>query len=118
MYNRCISQVRISFLEIYNERLLDLLDSNQDRLRVREDGSGCTFVEGLSEHVVKSTMDVNRLLRKGSTARTTDESRVNKESSRSHAVFTVVVERSGGGSGSGRVTIGKLRLVDLAGSER
>ena len=116
LFNR-IWQVRISFLEIYNERLLDLLGSSQDKLRVREDGSGCTFVEGLSEHVVKGTMDVNRLLRKGCTARTTDESRMNKESSRSHAVFTIVVERSEGGP-RGRVTIGKLRLVDLAGSER
>lgn len=101
-------------MEIYNERLFDLLDPCHDKLRVREDGSGCTFVEGLSEHVVKGTMDVNRLLRKGSIARTTDASKMNKESSRSHAVFTIVVERSGGN----RVTIGKLRLVDLAGSER
>ncbi|KAI6655252.1 Kinesin-like protein KIF3A [Oopsacas minuta] len=109
--------VRVSFLEIYNERLFDLLDPSHEKLRVREDGSSCTFVEGLSEHVVKGTMDVNRLLRKGSTARITDGSKMNKESSRSHAVFTIVIERSGGSYRS-RVTIGKLRLVDLAGSER
>ena len=105
-------------MEIYNEGLFDLLDPSRDKLRMREDGSGCTFVEGLSEQVVKDTAEVNKLLKKGSTARTTDASRMNKESSRSHAVFTIIVERSEGGSSRSKVTIGKLRLVDLAGSER
>lgn len=95
-------------------------------------------VEGLSEHILKTPEDVKALLRKGSQVRVTAETRMNKvckaltmpaaahhntlmqESSRSHAVFTIIVEHSladEDGSGS-TVTVGKLRLVDLAGSEK
>lgn len=111
--------VRTSFLEIYNERISDLMDSSRDNLRVREDGVGGVFVEGLSERVVRNTDEIIALLNEGSQLRSTAVTRMNKESSRSHAVFTIVVEHAEyDDSGASTVTIGKLRMVDLAGSER
>lgn len=63
------------------------------------------FVEGLSEVVVKNSQDIFDLLQKGKLHRTTNSTRMNRESSRSHAVFTLVIEHSLGG---GVVTVGKM----------
>lgn len=115
-----------------------LQNPTKDNLRIRDAGVGEVHVEGLSEHILKTPEDVKALLKKGSHVRVTAETRMNKvssinvvtihpdaflflqESSRSHAVFTIIVEHSladEDGSGS-TVTVGKLRLVDLAGSEK
>eukprot|EP00117_Sycon_ciliatum_P022262 scpid16682/ scgid5307/ Kinesin-like protein KIF3A; Microtubule plus end-directed kinesin motor 3A len=112
--------VRTSFLEIYNEHVMDLLEPARSNLKVRETPSRGMYVEGLSEKVVRSPSDVLLQLQKGSNVRTTHSTRMNKVSSRSHAVFTMIVEQAKSlGAGKGNdVTIGKLRLVDLAGSER
>ncbi|XP_064386094.1 uncharacterized protein LOC135334732 isoform X2 [Halichondria panicea] len=112
--------VRTSYMEIYNEKLLDLMAPSRDNLRIREDGVGGVFVENLSEHVVRNTAGIMSLLREGARLRTTATTKMNKESSRSHAVFTIIVEHAEhqADSGGSVVTIGKLRLVDLAGSER
>ncbi|XP_062507660.1 uncharacterized protein LOC134184072 isoform X2 [Corticium candelabrum] len=111
--------VRCSYLEIYNEKISDLIDPTRKDLRIREDAEGSVYVENLSEHVVRSLSDVRQLMKKGGTSRTTDSTRLNTVSSRSHAVFTIVVEHSTTtSSGSTLVTVGKLKLVDLAGSER
>ena len=110
-------------------------------MRIREDGAGGVYVEGLSEHVVRSTEEIMQLLREGAHLRTTASTKMNKvrvfivkllcmgsvfgvtlisqESSRSHAVFTIIVEHAEyDATGESIVTIGKLRMVDLAGSER
>lgn len=69
--------VRVSFLQIYNESISDLLDpeslKKKDRhhMKVREDGSGGTYVDGLSEHIVKSPSEIMELMRLGATMRTT-----------------------------------------------
>lgn len=116
--------VRASFLQIYNETITDLLDADQRKgtkkhLHIREDVSGGVYVDGLTEHIVKGSSEILELLRLGSSMRTTASTNMNRESSRSHAVFTVIVERSEKSSEeSSTVTIGKLSLVDLAGSER
>jgi kinesin family protein 3/17 len=111
--------VRVSLLEIYNERLSDLLDPSRDNLRIREDGVGGVYVDGLSEHVVRSTEEILKLIHNGALLRKTAATKMNVESSRSHAVFTIVVEHASYTSDGGSViTIGKLRLVDLAGSEK
>eukprot|EP00047_Mylnosiga_fluctuans_P022700 m.124605 g.124605 ORF g.124605 m.124605 type:complete len:1235 (-) comp9354_c0_seq1:147-3851(-) len=115
--------VRASFLQIYNEHIMDLLAADKkpkkDHLHIREDASG-VYVDGLSEHIVKNPGEIMALLHLGSTMRTTASTNMNRESSRSHAVFTIIVERSEKHSqdAEATVTIGKLNLVDLAGSER
>ncbi|XP_062517436.1 uncharacterized protein LOC134192702 [Corticium candelabrum] len=122
--------VRASFLQIYNEKLMDLLDvagkrdkyddSKADRLRIREAAGGGLFVDNLSEHVVKSPREILDLLKRGAVMRTTAQTKLNRESSRSHAVFSIIVEHStlSTDTATKSVTIGKLNLVDLAGSER
>uniref|UniRef100_A0A1X7UXS9 Kinesin motor domain-containing protein n=1 Tax=Amphimedon queenslandica TaxID=400682 RepID=A0A1X7UXS9_AMPQE len=111
--------VRVLYLEIYNEKLTDLLNPLQDNLRIREDGVGGVYVEGLSEHVVRSTRELKKLIQDGASLRKTASTRMNVESSRSHTVFTIIVEHAICTAEGGRiVTIGKLRLVDLAGSEK
>eukprot|EP00730_Choanoeca_flexa_P003815 TRINITY_DN11513_c0_g1_i1.p1 TRINITY_DN11513_c0_g1~~TRINITY_DN11513_c0_g1_i1.p1 ORF type:complete len:1296 (+),score=285.48 TRINITY_DN11513_c0_g1_i1:64-3951(+) len=112
--------VRVSYLQIYNEKISDLLNPGSDNLKIRERGGNDPYVEGLSEHVAKSAQDVYALLAKGRHQRTTNSTSMNRVSSRSHAVFTLIVEHScERQEGEGQVvTIGQLRLVDLAGSER
>jgi hypothetical protein len=120
--------VRVSFLQIYNERITDLLSTEsissssaakQADLKIREDAVGGVFVRGLSEHIVKGPSEVIDLLQLGSIVRATASTRMNQESSRSHAVFGSVVEHSQtSADGETTVTIGRLYLVDLAGSER
>eukprot|EP00051_Salpingoeca_urceolata_P014469 m.184198 g.184198 ORF g.184198 m.184198 type:complete len:1198 (-) comp18095_c0_seq2:232-3825(-) len=111
--------VRVSYLQIYNEKIFDLLNEHsKDSLRIRESADGGVYVETLTEHVVRSATDVYNLLLKGKAQRTTAQTRLNRESSRSHAVFTVIIEHSTGSEEAPNVTVGKLHLVDLAGSER
>ncbi|EDQ88811.1 uncharacterized protein MONBRDRAFT_25905 [Monosiga brevicollis MX1] len=112
--------VRVSYLQIYNEKISDLLQPSSDaNLRIRERGNGEPY--GLSEHVARRAEDVYKLLAAGKNQRVTNSTSMNRVSSRSHAVFTIVVEHSSqraGKAGGNVVTIGKLHLVDLAGSER
>lgn len=118
--------VRVSFLQIYCEKIADLLDKNglkkvndKGHLAVREDPSGGVYVNNLSEHIVKSADEIMQLLKDGSALRTVASTDMNMTSSRSHAVFSMIVEHSENrGDGESCVTIGKLHLVDLAGSER
>ncbi|CAJ1388400.1 unnamed protein product, partial [Effrenium voratum] len=107
-------QVRASYLQIYNEVISDLLKPDRSHLMIREDKRRGVFVEGLSEWLCRSPDEVETLMEHGSAARATAQTGANDTSSRSHAVFIIVVERS---DPSSRVT-GRLNLVDLAGSER
>ena len=115
--------VRASYLQIYNEVISDLLKPENKNLMIREDSKRGVYVEGLSEWVVRTPADVYDLMSRGSQARTTGATRLNEVSSRSHAIFILVVEKSylcqtGGEQSERIVRIGKLNLVDLAGSER
>jgi ankyrin repeat protein len=117
--------VRISFLQIYNEVIADLLDEDSMKkvdqkgyLALREDPNGGVYVNNLSEHIVKNSAEIVALLVKGSKQRTVASTKMNRTSSRSHAVFTMIIEHSEMKDGENIVTIGKLNLVDLAGSER
>ncbi|EGD80383.1 transcription factor inhibitor ECI-6 [Salpingoeca rosetta] len=114
---RCQWLVRVSFLQIYNERVSDLLDADKDNLKIREGARG-VWVQDLSEHVARRVEDVHALLSRGKQQRKTNSTRKNETSSRSHAVFTIIVERSEEKEDGTTVTVGKLHLVDLAGSER
>lgn len=86
--------VRCSFCQIYNEKINDLLDPKGTDLKIRESGDGGTFIERLSERVVKGPGEIFKLLQEGSSNRNTNSTRMNATSSRSHAVFTIVVEHS------------------------
>ncbi|XP_038896568.1 kinesin-like protein KIN-12B isoform X2 [Benincasa hispida] len=113
-------QCHCSFLEIYNEQITDLLDPNQKNLQIREDVKSGVYVENLTEECVSTMADVTRLLMKGLSNRRTGATSVNSESSRSHTVFTCVVEsrskRLADGLSSFKTS--RINLVDLAGSER
>ncbi|KAL6582126.1 TRAFAC class myosin-kinesin ATPase superfamily [Orobanche minor] len=111
---------RCSFLEIYNEQITDLLDPSQKNLQIREDVKTGVYVENLREECVTSMKDVSQLLIKGLSNRKTSATCVNAESSRSHSVFTCVVESRGKSAADGLCCfkMSRINLVDLAGSER
>lgn len=111
--------VRASFLEIYKEDVFDLFSKNQDResLHIREDQTGAIKIFNLTELNVTTPDETIRLLEVGSATRSTASTNMNARSSRSHAIFTLIVEQQEK-SGGGAITVAKFHLVDLAGSER
>lgn len=115
--------VRASYLQIYNENISDLLKPEKTSLQIREDKKKGVFVEGLSEWAVRNPADIYTLLQRGASCRATAATKMNDVSSRSHAVFMIVVEQLTIVMGSDnepltQIKVGKLNLVDLAGSER
>ena len=112
--------VRASYLQIYNEVISDLLKVERTSLNIREDKKRGVFVEGLSEWAVRSPNEIYSLLQKGALARATATTKSNDLSSRSHAVFIIIVEQMSPieSAPHRQVKVGKLNLVDLAGSER
>ena len=139
--------VRASYLQIYNEVISDLLKPERSNLSIREDKKRGVFVEGLSEWVVRSPKEVYGLIKRGTSLRATGSTRINETSSRSHALFIIIVEQNemiyeedaaapnhtqpgmdeqekvravAGANTLVRQSfkVGKLNLVDLAGSER
>ncbi|KAJ2156672.1 hypothetical protein GGF46_005028 [Coemansia sp. RSA 552] len=115
-----VYHVEVSYLEIYNERVRDLLDpqgNGESSLRVREHPSLGPYVEDLTKAAVSSGAQMLEHMAQGNRARTVAATGMNAQSSRSHAVFTVVVtRREKEGTSGGRVS--RISLVDLAGSER
>ncbi|PON33439.1 Kinesin-like protein [Parasponia andersonii] len=112
-------QCHCSLLEIYNEQITDLLDPNQRNLQIREDVKSGIYVENLTEECVRTMEDVNKLLTKGLSNRRTGATSINAESSRSHTVFTCVLEsRCKSTDGMSSFKTSRINLVDLAGSER
>ncbi|KAI3738821.1 hypothetical protein L2E82_29005 [Cichorium intybus] len=114
-----IYQCRCSFLEIYNEQITDLLNPSQKNLHLREDTKTGVYVENLTESTICNMDDVAQLLKKGLSNRRTGATSINIESSRSHSVFTCVVEsRCKSMDGLSCFKTSRMNLVDLAGSER
>ncbi|XP_030375207.1 kinesin-like protein Klp61F [Scaptodrosophila lebanonensis] len=113
--------MRISYLELYNEELCDLLSTDDTtKIRIFDDSTkkGSVIIQGLEEIPVHSKDDVYKLLEKGKERRKTATTLMNAQSSRSHTVFSIVVHiRENGIEGEDMLKIGKLNLVDLAGSE-
>ncbi|CAH6788018.1 Stard9 [Phodopus roborovskii] len=114
--------IKVSFLEIYNERVRDLLNrSSQNKsysLRVREHPEMGPYVQGLSQHVVTNYQEVIQLLEEGIANRITAATHVHEASSRSHAIFTVHYTQAILQNNLPSETVSKINLVDLAGSER
>ncbi|KAI5861854.1 kinesin-domain-containing protein [Durotheca rogersii] len=132
--------LRVSYLEIYNERIHDLLSmpaangagaGAQDEIKLREDSKRGVYATPLKEEIVQSPTQLLRVIARGDQARRTASTQFNSRSSRSHAVVQIVVESreripSGGSAGEskrsgllpGGVRVSTLSLIDLAGSEK
>ncbi|KAG6002630.1 hypothetical protein E4U21_002936 [Claviceps maximensis] len=135
--------LRVSYLEIYNERIHDLLNmssgagSPQDEIKLREDSKRGVYATPLKEEIVQSPTQLLRVIARGDQARRTASTQFNARSSRSHAVVQIVVESrermpgaAGGGGAAdmaeskrsavlpGGVRVSTLSLIDLAGSEK
>lgn len=113
--------VEVSYIEIYNEKVRDLLNpKNSGNLRVREHPSLGPYVEDLSKLVVNNYDEMMTLMDEGNKARTVAATNMNETSSRSHAVFTLLLTMKRHDSGTNLDTekVSRINLVDLAGSER
>jgi kinesin family protein 1 len=113
--------VEVSYLEIYNERVRDLLNpSTKGNLKVREHPSTGPYVEDLAKLVVSSFNEIEHLMDEGNKARTVAATNMNETSSRSHAVFTLTLtqKRHDVETNMAMEKVAKISLVDLAGSER
>lgn len=131
--------LRVSYLEIYNERIHDLLSMSagggvgggpQEEIKLREDSKRGVYATPLKEEIVQSPTQLLRVIARGDQARRTASTQFNSRSSRSHAVVQIVVESrerlpgSGGGESKrsglvpGGVRVSTLSLIDLAGSEK
>ncbi|KAL6633563.1 hypothetical protein ACP70R_026234 [Stipagrostis hirtigluma subsp. patula] len=130
--------LRVSFIEIFKEEVFDLLDANHAArldsgsvakasaparvpIQIRETASGGITLAGVTEAEVKSKEDMASYLARGSSSRATASTNMNRQSSRSHAIFTICVEQkrtSSSASSDYDILSSKFHLVDLAGSER
>ncbi|XP_020577082.1 kinesin-like protein KIN-5C [Phalaenopsis equestris] len=121
--------VKVTFLELYNEEITDLLapeelskivleEKQKKQLPLMEDGKGGVLVKGLEEEIVTSADEIFSLLERGSSKRRTAETLLNKQSSRSHSLFSITIHiKEATPEGEELIKCGKLNLVDLAGSE-
>merc|ERR1719324_1816754 len=115
--------VKISYIEIYNELMFDLLSEadvaqQSGELLIREDSGGRVVVKGLNHMLVHDEQEALQVFFAGNSARKVAEHTLNAASSRSHAVFTLHIESRSRMESSERVEYSKMNLVDLAGSER
>ena len=111
--------VRCSYLEIYNEGIYDLLGESR-KLALKEDPQKGIFVKDLTNTICSTVEEIDSIMQTGSQNRHTGETKMNKDSSRSHSIFTIYIEMaelSEDGENQ-KIRAGKLNLVDLAGSER
>ena len=108
--------VRVSYMEIYMEKIRDLLAPQNDNLPIHEEKSRGVYVKGLLEIYVSSVQEVYEVMRRGGTARATAATNMNQESSRSHSIFVITITQKNVETGSAKS--GQLFLVDLAGSEK
>lgn len=112
-------KVLVSFLEVYNENIRDLLSDVEEYLDLREDPIKGPVVAGITEVEAKTSQEVMQLLHQGNAKRFQAATAANEVSSRSHAVLQVIVESKDRAPGVvANIKVGKLSLVDLAGSER
>ncbi|XP_026705126.1 stAR-related lipid transfer protein 9 [Athene cunicularia] len=115
-------RVKVSFLEIYNERVRDLLKQSDRKkpytLRVREHPEMGPYVQGLTQHLVTDYKQVVELLEEGIAKRITAATHIHNASSRSHAIFTIHYTQAILENNLPSEIASKINLVDLAGSER
>ncbi|KAI9769006.1 MAG: Kinesin [Geoglossum umbratile] len=115
--------VRVSYFEVYNEHVRDLLVPRQDPpyyLKIRESPTEGPYIKDLTEVPVKNISEIMRYMRAGDMSRTIASTKMNDTSSRSHAVFTIMLKQIHHDMDTDETTerMARIRLVDLAGSER
>ncbi|EFC42651.1 predicted protein [Naegleria gruberi] len=113
--------IKASYLEIYNENILDLLNPHSGRVsyEIREDKVKGTYITNLIEKPITTDTELNEILDEGATRRTVGETKMNQESSRSHGILQICMEQVDKGDEDGfSYRSNKISLVDLAGSER
>uniref|UniRef100_UPI00398F7DC6 kinesin-like protein KIF19 n=1 Tax=Pristiophorus japonicus TaxID=55135 RepID=UPI00398F7DC6 len=111
--------VSMSYLEIYNEMIRDLMNPSSGFLDLREDPKGGIQIAGITEFSTSNAMEIMQLLTKGNRQRTQEPTAANKTSSRSHAVLQVTVkQKSRLKNMTEEIRVGRLFMIDLAGSER
>ncbi len=108
--------IKVSMIEIYQEKIRDLFDVSRVNLNIREDSIKGIYVDGASERYVGGPNDVLNLLEIGSANRAQAATNMNEHSSRSHSIFILTINQTNKVEGFSKV--GKLYLVDLAGSEK
>ncbi|KAF7281404.1 hypothetical protein GWI33_004786 [Rhynchophorus ferrugineus] len=115
-------RVQVSYLEIYQERVADLLMDRRlkenSSLKVREHPKKGPYVQGLTTCWVTNYGHIEDCMNRGNSHRTTASTNMNDVSSRSHAIFTITFVQAGYCDGVPSETVSKIHLVDLAGSER
>ncbi|XP_063491198.1 chromosome-associated kinesin KIF4A isoform X3 [Symphalangus syndactylus] len=111
--------LKVSYLEIYNEEILDLLCPSREKaqINIREDPKEGIKIVGLTEKTVLVALDTVSCLEQGNNSRTVASTAMNSQSSRSHAIFTISLEQRKKSDKNSSFR-SKLHLVDLAGSER
>ena len=109
-------EIKISMIEIYMEKVRDLIDPTKTDLKIREERSKGVFVEGVTEVSVVEEAEVYQIMKLGNENRAIGCTDMNAQSSRSHSCFIVSISQRNTRDFSSRA--GKLYLVDLAGSER
>ncbi|XP_026880523.2 kinesin family member 3Cb [Electrophorus electricus] len=112
--------VRVSYLEIYQDEIRDLLcKDNCKKLELKENPELGVYVKDLSSVVTKSIKEIEHVMNLGNQSRSVGFTKMNEHSSRSHAIFVITIECSEMGiDGEEHIRVGKLNMVDLAGSER
>lgn len=112
-------RVQVSYLEIYQERVADLLRGRDNTsLKVREHPKKGPYVQGLTTCLVTNYGHIQEWMNRGNSHRMTAATNMNDVSSRSHAIFTITFVQAGYCDGVPSETVSKIHLVDLAGSER
>ncbi len=110
---------KVSYVEIYNETLVDLFDpASSENITINEHSKKGIFLKGLTHKVCKNQQEALKYLSQGEVNRTVASTAMNSRSSRSHAIFTIYLEMRSKVEESEKIVYSKINLVDLAGSER
>ncbi|CAG9314875.1 unnamed protein product [Blepharisma stoltei] len=107
--------VKISYCEIYCEKIRDLMISSKENLKIREDRARGVYIDGLTEVCASTGEEIYEIMKLGNTNRATASTKMNNSSSRSHSIFSITVTQS---TMDFSTKVGKLHLIDLAGSEK
>lgn len=111
--------MRVSYTEIYNETMYDLLSPElSSNIAINDDGQGNIVIKGLTQKVCNNEEEALGFLFEGETNKTISQHKLNANSSRAHSIFTIYLEMRSRVESTEKIKYAKLNLVDLAGSER
>jgi hypothetical protein len=112
--------IKVSYIEIYNENVIDLLNSESTSLMIIEDPNKGVYCQNIKEYVINNCLELKKIICQGNKRRTMAPTNQNKFSSRSHAILQISLERKSFNDEANNFDIyfSKFLMVDLAGSER